>query len=96
MIKPKLPGGAINNKGLFSPAVITSKAAQDHLNMIKQNHAEITDAIANQSQIVAERNAMRSQQEQAKRAELAQAQKEAAVMAQKQQELELKRLALNS
>lgn len=79
----------------ISPVVISPRPAQDHLNMIKGQHADILTGIQNQAMKIAQFNANKVTADKEKASLDAQANKDNALNMQKQQELELKRMALS-
>lgn len=91
---------------MFSPSVITSKPAQDHLNTIKTDHASILEGMANQKVRVdaynmqkqsemATQNAMQSEMQKEKMVNDTTAKKNEMDFAMKQSEIDVKRAALS-
>lgn len=91
---------------MFSPAVITSRAAQTDMGKIKTAHAGLLEGMANQSIKVsnyntqksaelANQNAMKTEMDKAKMTADTSAQKNANDFALKQADLDIKRAALS-
>ncbi len=78
-----------------SPAVITSKMADDHYNMIKANHSDILKGIQDQAVKVQQYNMQKDMDRQQKEAQAAETMKNQLEQEQKQQELAIKAAALS-
>lgn len=78
----------------FTPTVISSRPANDHLNMVKAQHLDIVSGIQNQALKVNEYNQNKILAGKEKAAVDAEANKNNIADMRKQQELELKRMAL--
>ena len=78
---------------MFTP-VITSRKAKDHLEMVKGNYSNIIQGMANQSMKVAQYNQQMDNESKEKIALDNETNQNNVLNMQKQQELELKRMAL--
>lgn len=88
--------GDFNFMETFSPVVITSKPATEHLNKIKAEHADVLTGIQNQSLKVEQYNMQKDAERKDKIAVDTQNAKDNVAISQKNKELAIKEQALTS